>query len=388
MMMLRRGILAAAGVLMSTGSAHALTINLNDVGGVTGTPAAQGFAIAARYWESVITNDITMNIDVGFEDLGESVLGQTGTSLATFFPVDLYYAGLSAGADSQLDTIAVGNLPGLSATGSLTVNVPDYFTPALFSGVSPTVGDDRIAPDGAPISNTIALASSNYKAVFGDAGLEHYVDAEITFSSAFAFDFNPTDGIAIGFYDFIGVAVHEIGHALGFLSGAQDFDYSTGSDFPVDTYWWGYSADLFRYVDGELDWTFGTDAYFSIDGGDTAFQDGFWSTGDIHGDGWQASHWKAPGTCDLEDFLGIMNPYICSGLTDETTALDLALLDAVGWNLNVDVIANAGYTFSTAQMYQAFAVPEPATWAMMIGGIGFVGGVARRRRQGAPARFA
>lgn len=31
--------------------------------------------------------------------------------------------------------------------------------------------------------------------------------------------------------------------------------------------------------------------------------------------------------------------------------------------------------------YDAIAVPEPATWAMMIGGFGFAGAAARRRRK-------
>jgi hypothetical protein len=41
-------------------------------------------------------------------------------------------------------------------------------------------------------------------------------------------------------------------------------------------------------------------------------------------------------------------------------------------------------------MYRAFnsAVPEPSTWAMMIGGFGIVGGAMRRRRSTTTVTFA
>ncbi|GGE01169.1 hypothetical protein GCM10011529_04350 [Polymorphobacter glacialis] len=101
----------------------------------------------------------------------------------------------------------------------------------------------------------------------------------------------------------------------------------------------------------------------------------------MNGDGWQASHWKAPAVSCV-DFRGIMNPYICNGVGDSVESLDLALLDAIGWNVNVDVLANPGYTFSTAQAFSAFAasVPEPGTWAMLIAGFGLTGATMRRRR--------
>jgi hypothetical protein len=380
-----------AGCLGSAVPAFALSINLIDIGGVTGSQAEKGFAIAASYWESVLTNNATVNINVGFSDLGPKVLGGTSTALYTYVPIETYKGLLAVNSDkSQLDMAAI--LPGTSPSGSVAVTVPGYVDSANQLGISSTAAP-RIAPDGTPIANTIAIASSNVKALVNDAGFDATgIDAQIEFSSSFAFDFDPTDAIAAGTYDFIGVAVHEIGHALGFLSGAQDFDYSTDYTsfidpdtgetvaFNPDDYWWGYAGDLFRYsAEGKLDWTFGTDSYFSLDGGKTAFLGGNWSTGEVNGDTWQASHWKAPGGCT--DFLGIMNPYICNGLTDQTTALDLGYLDAIGWNTNVDVAITPGYTFTTAQMFQAFgAVPEPSTWAMMIGGLGLVGASLRQRR--------
>jgi hypothetical protein len=369
----------AAAILAPLAPAQALKINLIDNGTVAGTPASQGFKIAAKYWESVITNDANVNFEVGFSDLGPNVLGSTGSNLVTYVPIDAYQYLLGATGTSTLDAQAFSHLQPTSVNGSVTVKVPDYFNTGTMTGVA--ASGSRLAPDNSAISNTIALSTANLKALIG--GLDNVIDAQIQFSSTFAFDFNPTNGIAHGKYDFIGVAIHEMGHALGFLSGADDFDYSVGDGFPTDEFWWGYGLDMFRYsAPGVLDWTFNTDSYFSLDGGVTPYLDGYFSTGSVHGDGWQASHWKEPAT-PCQDFRGIMNPYICNGLTDSVTGLDLALFDAIGWNVNVDVAANPGYAFSTKQSYAAFAasVPEPTSWAMLIAGFGLTGAVMRRQRR-------
>ncbi len=369
-------LMAAVTVPASAGP----VINLIDIGGVTGSPAEQGFKIAAKYWESVLTNNATLNFNVGFSNLGPGILGSTGSALYTYLPIADYYALLGATGTSALDTQALANLSPLSGTDSVTVRVPEYFDPGNLSGVAEA--GTRIAPDNNYISQTIALSLANLKSlvnVFQDE-----VDAQIQFSNQFNFDFNPTDGITPGSYDFIGVAVHEMGHALGFISGADDFNYSTGIDFPVDEFWWGYGADMFRYsAPGVLDWTFGTNSYFSIDGGATAYLDGLFSTGEVFGDGWQASHWKEPASQGCTDFRGIMNPYICNGKGDSVTALDLALFDAIGWNTTIDVAGTPGYAFSTADMYNAFAVPEPTGLALMLAGFGAMGAAMRRQRRSA-----
>lgn len=370
-----------AAALASATPAAALTIALNDIGGVTGSQAEKGFRIAAKYWESVLTNEGTLNLNVGFSNLGPGILGGTSTSLYTYVPVDTYYGLLAGAATSNLDAIALSNLPATNASGSVEVTVPGYDVGNL--GVDPAT--TRIAPtDGEAISSTIAVSSANMLALGVD--FNPGADAQVQFSNAFAFDFNPTDGIATGQYDFIGVAVHEIGHALGFISGVDDFDYvANDPPFPLDDAWWGYSADMFRYsAEDKLDWSVGTPSYFSIDGGKTALFDGYFSTGTDFGNGWQASHWLPPNDASAPcvDFRGIMNPYICSRLVDSVSGLDLALFDAIGWNVNFDVLAdNNGYSFSTADMYAAFAAqaPEPGTWALMILGFGLTGGASRCR---------
>lgn len=374
----------ATSAMTATPSA-ALTINLRDIGGVTGSQAQQGFAIAAKYWESVFTNNAVINLDVGYSSLGPGILGSTGSNLQEYIPISDYYAGLAASASSSgVDQLALSHLSPLSATGSLTVTVPQYLNTVTRRGIAEE--GSRIAPDGQAISNQMALSTANYKAIFG--GNDGTADGEIQFSSDFAFDFNPTDGITAGSYDFIGVAIHEIGHALGFLSGADDFDYSVGFTGQVDNAWWGYGLDMFRYsAPGKLDWTFDTASYFSLDGGVTKFMGGNFATGANYGDGDQASHWKGPGGCT--NFLGIMNPYLCSGTGDSVTALDLALFDAIGWNVNVDVLTNPGYQMTTAQIYASItAVPEASTWLQMILGFGVMGGAMRVSRRRTSVRFA
>ena len=82
------------------------------------------------------------------------------------------------------------------------------------------------------------------------------------------------------------------------------------------------------------------------------------STGQVHGDGNQASHWKD----NLG--IGIMDPTVASGVLLSISALDTEAFDVIGWDLAT--------------------VPEPATIALCATAIVFLA----FRRKKAPATFA
>ncbi|MHC4953939.1 MAG: NF038122 family metalloprotease, partial [Planctomycetota bacterium] len=191
--------------------------------------------------------------------------------------------------------------------------------------------------DGSTNNTTLDVTRANLKALglLTDDGVT--ADGEITFSSNFSFDFDPTDGIGTGLHDFVGVAIHEMGHLFGFVSGVDtvdEFSKPAGPSAPLNLNPFRVFSvlDLFRYTPGVskkgfYDFTTGLlgDHFFTIDGGTTLT--GKFETGAYNGSGEQASHWA-------EGFgLGIMDPLFDQEELGVVTKTDLIAFDVIGWDI-------------------------------------------------------
>lgn len=74
---------------------------------------------------------------------------------------------------------------------------------------------------------------------------------------------------------------------------------------------------------------------------------------------------------------------LISSNVNNLTASDISLLPSGALNLNL--VGSGPYTAGSQLQIALTAVPEPATWGLMIVGFGMVGGALRRRTNATPA---
>ncbi|MEM1082920.1 MAG: NF038122 family metalloprotease [Verrucomicrobiota bacterium] len=325
---------SALTVLPSNG---AFDIVLNPNATLAGNaPALAAFERAAASWESFISDPITVNLDVGLQSLDPGVLASASSVLLTA-GYDTIRNQMVFDSSFEADDGIVASLPTFSQS-SFSIN----------SGFSTT---------SSLTSNKATLKAMGFT---GLDGLFGATDATINFSTNFGFDFDNSDGVGGGLIDFETVALHEIGHALGFTSSVDTVDFfdsqaSPGAVTPR-------ALDLFRFADGTepLDDASFTTATRSLDANAAAgFSDteleAAMSTGRFTGDGRQASHWKDNNLTGT--LVGIMDPTLAPRQVVGLDALDLRALDVIGYDI----------TF----------VPEPSTLWLAAGSLLLI---YRRRR--------
>ena len=270
--------------------------------------ALAAFERAAARWEAFITDPVVVTIDADFADLGDpGIIGQAGSSLLQG-PFDLIRDALVADADADDEVVA-----GMPTAAEFSASLPAGFT----------------------LSGFVMATKASLKAL-GFTGLDETFgtsDATITFNETFSFDLDNADGVDPGTIDLETVAVHEIGHALGFLSAVDSIDGAIAGSVTPST------LDLYRFAERGSNPTsaarFTRTARSAIPGREEVLDDveseSPLSTGVFSGDGRQASHWKDDVL--IGRYVGVMDPTLAAATVEPITAADRRAVDLIGYDV-------------------------------------------------------
>ena len=195
----------------------------------------QALAVAASYLDHLIANPITVNIQVGYGEISQGGQSSPVTSGAEggynddqFMSLSAFETLYAAKATSNDQRTALANFPVAATFGATSIDVASAQEKAL--GLIPANGSGS---DG-----SVGFQPDGGGGIF--------------------YDFNPFQRGIGQQWDFIGVALHEITHAMGRVADLGQFGADT-------------ILDLLRYAaPGQLQTSAtGSPAYFSLDGGVT-----------------------------------------------------------------------------------------------------------------------
>ena len=253
----------------------------------------------ADFIESIFTDEVQVSINIGFAPLGPGILGMAQSYYAGNPPYTITRSSLIADMDGD-DSIQL-QLP------------PDSIIPVRYVYTSSSVTNE----------NRVYFLVSTYNAVIGSFPS---LAAQITFSSNYTWDYDPSDGV-YGMC-FQSVAAHEVGHALGFVSNADGYAQD------ID------ALDMYRFQNSDGTGNFNPDTWYDfqntarmvdISGGNDDVNSDMIEVEYRMSDGepYQASHFSQ------NNVNAIMQPAIGSGETfypNFFRAPDRNMFDAIGWD--------------------------------------------------------
>jgi hypothetical protein len=260
--------------------AGAATINLIWDAHALAAPAQFRSAVtyAAQYIQSLITNPITININVGYGEVGGSTMG----------------AGVLGAAGPN------------SGIGVSYAQFKTYLVSRASSGAAQTIVANLSAADPSN-GGLIYVASAEEKALGLMSANASGVDGVMGFAAdpnGTLFTYDPNNRAVAGKYDLIGVVEHEITHAMGRIAIAG----TAGK--------WISALDVFRYSAPGVHNAAGN-GYYSIDGGTTNL-DWFSTSSDL-------ADWGSSAGNDAN------NAYSSGGVVNQFTATDITELNALGY---------------------------------------------------------
>ena len=316
----------------SAGGFHILLEKGPDL--AANTQASQAFDEAAAFLEAVFSDSISVVVDAELRALDPWIIGYTQS-----VQVNYGYNALRAlmVADAGADESIAGALP--------TFQQLQYTVPNGFSVVGAQATRANLLALGVPAASLQNGPDSQY-----DPSVKR--DMSIVFNSSYPFDYTRADGIEAGQVDFVGQAIHELAHGLGFESEVGTVDWmldagQSGGDvrmLPLDFFRLAPGAGQADFTDSPRILSPGSYVADQVlyDGGvyDSGAIQGMagltrgdipMSTGAYLGDGGQPNHWKDQQITGV--YIGVMNPTASDSAIQDWTSADARALGLIGWDV-------------------------------------------------------
>jgi hypothetical protein len=234
----------------------------------------------AAFFESAFTDPVTINVKVE-RGLSGSLLGHSDYALTGPYTFAQITSALAQDPHSGSDAIALAHLP--------------------------TV-------DPIPGTHAYYMTSAQAKAL-GLQGASDALDGTVQFANDPPFDYDRSDGITPGSYDFYGTVAHEFSEVMGRELNAIGNEVQTGKPNGY------YPFDLFKYSAAGVPTFVGTTAgYFSPDGGVTNLDNFNADSDDDFGD------WASTAGDDA------FRAFSDSGVFNAVTPTDVVVMDLLGWD--------------------------------------------------------